>query len=57
MEFGRTFDRSMGLSPNFKGPARHWIVQRRRGLVRGIYYRLVANDRSSGDQILAEVQW
>ena len=37
--------------------AHPWLLGRRNGLARGIYDRLVANDRVSGKQILAEYQW
>ena len=42
----------------FQGLGAHpWILQRRNGLARGIYYRLVTDARFSGGQISAEVQW
>ena len=37
--------------------ARPWILERRKGLARGIYNRLAPNDRFVGKQILAEAQW
>ena len=37
--------------------ARPWIPERRNGLARRIYNRLVADGRSWGKQILSEVQW
>ena len=36
--------------------ARIWILKRRNGLARGIYYRRIADDRFSGKQIPAEAQ-
>ena len=37
--------------------ARPWILGRRNGHARGIYDRLMGDDRFSGKQILAEAQW
>ena len=37
--------------------AHPWILACRNGLARGIYNRLEEDDRFSGTQILAEVQW
>ena len=37
--------------------ARPWILERRNGLADGIYYRLKEDDRFSGNQTIAEVQW
>ena len=41
----------------FLGIGAHpWILERRNGLVRGIFNRLREDDRFSGERILAEVQ-
>ena len=41
----------------FQGIGAHrWILERRIGIARGIYNRLVEDDRLSGKQILAEAQ-
>ena len=41
----------------FRGAGAHpWILERRNGLARGIYSRLV-DDRFASRQILSEVQW
>ena len=37
--------------------ARPWLLGRRNCFARGIYARLAAGDRSSGQRILSEVQW
>ena len=37
--------------------ARPWFLERRYGLARGIYYRLVADGRYAGKQFLSEVQF
>ena len=58
MKFGRACVRSIALSYNFKvWGSTPWILERRDGVTRGIFYRLVADDRFSGQQILSEVQW
>ena len=46
----------MKVGAQFQGAgAYRWILERRNGLARGIYYRLVADDSFSGKQIFAEV--
>ena len=42
----------------FQGVGAHpWLLERRNGLARGIYNRLVEDDRFSSEKILGEVQW
>ena len=42
----------------FQGVGAHpWLLGRRNGLARGIYNRLVEDDRFSSEEILGEVQW
>ena len=42
----------------FQGAGAHpWLLERRNGLARGIYNRLVEDDRFSSEEILGEVQW
>ena len=42
----------------FQGVGAHpWTLERRNGLARGIYNRIMADGRYSGKQVLAEVQW
>ena len=42
----------------FHGVGAHrWLLERRNGLARGIYNRLVEDDRFSIEKILGEVQW
>ena len=42
----------------FQGVGDHpWILERRNGLARGIYNRMMADGRFSGKQVLTEVQW
>ena len=36
---------------------RPWILERRNGIARGIYNRLIAEDRYPGRRILAGVEW
>ena len=49
-------DRRIKLQVHGAG-AHPWILERRSGLARGVYNRLVADGRVFGGQILAEVQW
>ena len=37
--------------------ARPWILERRNGLARGIYNRMMADGRFSGKQVLTGAQW
>ena len=42
----------------FQGVGAHpWLLERRNGLARGIYNRLIEDDRFSSGRILSEVQW
>ena len=42
----------------FQGVGVHpWILERRNGLARGIYKRMMADGRFSGRRVLTEVQW
>ena len=46
------------LKLQFQGIGAHpWLLERRRCLARGIYNRLIENDRFPNRQILSEVQW
>ena len=41
----------------FQGVGAHpWLLERRNGLARGIFYRLMEDDRFSRGRILSEVQ-
>ena len=42
----------------FQGASAHpWLLGRRYGLARGIYYRLAADGRSSSEQIPSAIQF
>ena len=59
----RCFGRLLFGSPNYApfqragARARAEVLDRRNGLARGIYDRLIADDRFPGRQIPSEVQW
>ena len=55
---GRTFSSKHRNQLRFQGAgANPWDPERRNGLVRGIFYRLITHGRFSGKQVGSEVRW